>query len=444
MKTRILISILFCLPVLLAKGQWSYTNLSESKEAMGATSLGTKAYFAGGTNDDETIDYSKVEIYDTKAKTWSFGDLSKGRLFPTGISSGSKVFFAGGGINNKTFDIVDIYDTVTQKWTIEHLSAPRVLVSAVTKGNKVLFAGGYNGESNTVSNVVDIYDTQTDQWSKDTLSMARSSMGVAVVGDLALFAGGFNLKSYTNRVDIYNFTTGKWTTDTLSKARGLTGVAAVGNKVLIAGGMTDPKLASSATDLVDIYDAQTGKWSTAKLSFPRCFSERAAVTIGDKVYFTGGGQFLGTILLWYSTYNLIDIYDNKTGTWAVDHLTHDVINHAVTVVDNALLIAGGSSMKGWIVFNTVEIFTQNLSSSPELINNQDFQIYPNPAKDILTIAVPSGVIIDGIIIYNHAGQKVQQQKPVGNRVNISKLNKGMYFLVLTCEQKQIRKKLIVD
>lgn len=444
MKTRILISLLFCLTVLLANGQWTYTNLSEAKDALGATSLGSKVYFAGGSDATGSINFSKVEIYDVKTKTWSTSNLSVGRIFLAGVSCGSKVFFAGGTTNSKSYDIVDIYDTITQKWTVEHLSAPRLLVSAITNGNKVLFAGGVRTEDNIFSNVVDIYDIQTGQWSKDTLSIARASMGVAVAGDLAIFAGGFDMNSYTDRVDIYNFKTGKWTTDTLSMARGLTGATAVGNKVLIAGGMTDPKLSSSTTDLVDIYDVETGKWSTSKLSLARCFTERTAVTVGDKAYFVGGGNFSGIALDYTTSYNVVDIYDSKTGTWSVDHLTHDVINHIVAAVDNTLFVAGGYSKIKQKTFSTVEIFTQNPSSSLELIDDKVFQVYPNPGRDILTIVAPSSVIINNVVIYNQAGQKVLQQKPINNWVNISKFNKGMYFLVLTYGQKEVKKKFIVE
>lgn len=441
MKTYLFLS--FLLTALFSYGQWSTTNLSEPKTTFGAATLGSKAYFAGGANANG--DYlSKVEIYDVKTKKWSYSNLSTRRQFPSGVSCGSKVFFAGGAFDNKSFDIVDIYDTITQAWTVEHLSDPRLLVSAIAKGNKVLFAGGVRAENNTFSNVVDIYDVQTGLWSKDTLSMARASMGVAIVGDLAIYAGGFNIKSFTNRVDIYNFTTGKWTTDTLSLARGLTGATTVGNKVLIAGGMTDPQLSSSTTDLVDIYDGLTGKWSTAKLSLPRCFTERTAVTMGDKAYFIGGGNFSGIILDYFATYNVIDIYDNKTGTWSVDHLPHDVINHGVTVVGNTLLVAGGWSSTENKVFSTVEIFTEPASSSPILPDNQYFQVYPNPAKDMLTIVAPNGISIDDVTIYNMAGQKVLISKGKNQRINISRLQKGMYFIVMTSGQQQLKKKLIVE
>jgi len=441
MKTYLFLSLFFT--VLFSYGQWTYSNLSTSKWAGGATSLGSKAYFAGGTNIPETIFYSKIEIYDVKTKTWSTSDLSAGREFPAGIACGSKVFFAGGANLNGSVDIVDIYDTITQKWTVEHLSEPRNIVAAATKGNKVLFAGGFN--NNIPSNVVDIYDIQTGQWSKDTLSMPRASMGVAVAGDLALFAGGFDMKNYTDRVDIYNFTSGKWTTDTLSAARALTGAAAVGNKVLIAGGMTDPQLSSSTTDLVEIYDVETGKWSTSKISLPRCFTEKTAITMGEKAFFTGGGKFtiFGADATFPATYNVIDIYDGKTGTWSVDHLTHELIDHSVAVVDSVLIVAGGWSRKEVKLYSTVEMFTENTSSSKPL-DDQAFLVYPNPASDILTLATPNGLVINDVVIYNLAGQKVLQSKPISNQVKVPKLKSGVYFIVLKTGQMEIKKKLMIQ
>jgi len=43
-------------------GQWTQSRLSEGKVLMGATSLGTKAYFAGGNCGSDG--FSEVEIYD--------------------------------------------------------------------------------------------------------------------------------------------------------------------------------------------------------------------------------------------------------------------------------------------------------------------------------------------------------------------------------------------
>jgi len=413
MKTRLLFSVLL-FSVMVSFGQsWMYTDLTEAKLRMGSASLGTKAYFVGGDNIDEDSDL--VEIYDVTDESWSYENLSQARSFPVGISCGSKVLFAGGWIGaNNVSDVVDIYDTVTQEWTVGTLSEPRFLISAVAHGDKVFFAGGLNLGTFTASDAVDIYDVETGEWSTDSLSMGRFAMGAAVLGDVAIFAGGDNLESYTDRVDKYNFTTDTWTTDALVMERAYIAAVTVNEKILIAGGMTIRNDPNSASNLVEIYDNSTGGWSFMELPHARAFMDYAK-TIGNKVYFVGGGNFDGAGGGWATSVNFIDIYDNATGEWSVDYLTHDLINHSVAAIETPqawyLLAAGGASLQQELIFSTVEILWDFLDGieDPAGVQSSKFKVqsYPNPFSNFITIEYelehPATV---NLAIYNHLGQRV--------------------------------------
>jgi hypothetical protein len=210
MKKNVLISAILLFTVLFSFGQWTYTNLSEPKAYMGATVLGSKAYFAGGYNNSTML--STVEIYDFTTGEWDItNNLSVARELPFAVACGSKVLFAGGANFNTgaVFSTVDIFDTITQEWTIEQLSVPRLQPACVSYGNKVLFAGGANLSQGIVYDIVDIYDIETSEWTTASLSESRV-VWWATVGDLAIFAGGYNLETSSKRVDIYNFTTDTW------------------------------------------------------------------------------------------------------------------------------------------------------------------------------------------------------------------------------------------
>jgi hypothetical protein len=252
MKKISLVSLIVLFSSLFSSGQWTYSNLSEAKAYLGAAVLGTKAYFAGGYNEINSL--SKVEIYDARTGTWDTTfDLSVPRELTAGVSCGSKVFFAGGIDLYGTMTVystVDIFDTLTQQWTVEQLSVPRVCIAAVSKGSKVLFAGGVIATPYVCADVVDIYDIETGIWTAVNLSEPRDARMAAVVEDLAFFAGGYNGSVVTKRVDIYNFTTGIWSIDSLSVARDRMTVTTVGSKILFAGGMTSN---NQRSDVVDIY-----------------------------------------------------------------------------------------------------------------------------------------------------------------------------------------------
>jgi hypothetical protein len=356
-KFTFLSAILLC-SVMALQGQWTFSNLSVPTDYMGATVLGSKAYFAGGEDCNDLL--SLVEIYDASTGLWNTDEsLSVARELPFATTCGSKVIFAGGVdfyISQQVFSTVDIYDTISGEWSVEELSIPRLQAAVVSHGDKVLFAGGTNYQTGVTYDIVDIYDVQTGEWSTASLSEPRSTWW-AKVGDLAIFAGGYSAQQSSKRVDIYNFSTNTWSIDSLSVPRAFVGMTTIGNKVLIAGGMVSGNIASN---VVDIYDAATGSWDTAYLSLARAFADnQQAVTAGGKAYFVGGGKIHLNEGYWTAAYNVIDIYDDAFNTWSVDTMPIPKrVHHAVVAVNNKVIIAGGYLMDPpYGCDNTVAIYT---------------------------------------------------------------------------------------
>lgn len=79
---------------------------------------------------------------------------------------------------------------------------------------------------------------------------------------------------------------------------------------------------------------------------------------------------------------------------------------------------------------------------PDIDFKSEFSIYPNPAKDILTISCDNGLQIDEIIIYNQIGEKILHQKPVDQSIDVSMLRPGMYVIEVVCGNKKIRGKFV--
>ena len=348
MKKNLIISAILLCTVYLAYGQWTYTNLSSAKNGMGVTSLGKKAYFAGGSNGSSTL--NMVESYDVNTGTWSnIGPLSISRQVIAATSCGSKLFF-GGGVNSTmstVYSTVDIYDTTTGVWTVANLSVARFDIAAISYGNKVFFAGGCN-YSITCTNAVDIYDIQTQQWTTTNLSTPRAGMAYAVAGDLAVFAGGFlSGGDVSDQVDIYNFSTGEWTTDTLSEARVWASAAIVGDKVIIAGGMKYfPDVPSNR---IDIFDASTGIWTTEVLFEPRAWISAGAVN--GKAFFAGGSNVANGGVPFDFT-NIVDVYNEADNSWSVDVLATARCSQGV-VAGDYFLVAGGTAISG--LLSSVEV-----------------------------------------------------------------------------------------
>jgi hypothetical protein len=431
MKTTILLTAFFFFTAQLSYGQWSYSDLSAPRSYMGSTTLGNKAYFAGGRNGSNLL--TLVEEYDVTKKTWNItGNLSVARAVTSGIACGSKLFFAGGTDWSDAFSTVDIFDTTTQKWSTAQLSVPRFSIAAVSDSIKVLFAGGFQLPSGVYQSVVDIYDIQTGVWTKANLSLAREAIATAVVGNLAIFAGGYGASSTTDVVDIYNFSTNKWSKDKLSQARGFASATTIGSKVIIAGGITS---LNNPTNRVDIFDTTTGIWTTASLSVPRA-AHGNAVTINGKAYFVGGGIFMGDGYITPS--DVVDIYNPVSNTWSIDFLTQPIMAHSVVGVGNQFLVAGGLT-NGDLNVKKVEIFSIPTGITSNQLVDKYLKIYPNPVSEKITVEFPGwGQTTNGTVtIYGIAGQQVISQKINGfkSEIAVNNLPAGLYFIKLVSNNK---------
>ena len=295
--------------------------LSQPRYYLSATTVGNKAFFAGGAH---ASGYSNVvDIYDTDTGLWSTDTLSQGRYYLSATSVGNKAIFAGGFTGPPgaiPSNVVDIYDADTGLWATHTLSQARGVMAATTVGSKALFAGGTG-----LSDVVDIYDADTGLWSAETLSQARCYIAATTVGNKAIFAGG---SADSDVVDIYDVDTGLWSTDTLSQGRSWLAATTLGRKAIFAGGAVGN---SAYSNVVDIYDADTGLWSTGVLSEARGYL--AATSVGDNAVFAGGNGPSDTV----------DIYDARTGLWTTETLSQGRYYLSATTVGDMAFFAGGGT-----------------------------------------------------------------------------------------------------
>jgi hypothetical protein len=80
------------------------------------------------------------------------------------------------------------------------------------------------------------------------------------------------------------------------------------------------------------------------------------------------------------------------------------------------------------------------------IENGNIQLYPNPAKDEITIESLNNLIIDEVEIFDITGRMVLTEIPKAtqSRVNIETLMAGTYFVRIWSENRMLQKKLMVQ
>ena len=80
---------------------------------------------------------------------------------------------------------------------------------------------------------------------------------------------------------------------------------------------------------------------------------------------------------------------------------------------------------------------------PDITNETEFTIYPNPAQNKIHISCKAGEIIKEVNIYNQLGQKVISKKQLTNFIDVSELRKGIYIIELVSGNLRVREKLVV-
>jgi hypothetical protein len=99
--------------------------------------------------------------------------------------------------------------------------------------------------------------------------------------------------------------------------------------------------------------------------------------------------------------------------------------------DGSIVVASGGN------FGSTEskAFSVNLLSNDTFETLNDIYVYPNPAKNILNIAVPSGIeLVNNVAIYNYLGQIVTQKTILTQddlSIDTSNFSNGVYLITVS-------------
>lgn len=455
----------FCLLLsTLASAQWT-----EVPETIAPSFLNTavawegKVYFTGGPQSSSvaTAAYNKkVEVLNLADGTIEqIGELSVARCAISAVAHDGKIYFIGGhrwttlvSSTVFTYDQVDIYDIENKKFTTEHLSLSRSGGAAAVVNGKIIYAGGWHatGLQITPSDVVDIYDPVNKKWEAvQKLSLPRGEqLEAGVVGTKMYICGGStNWTSFacTKRVDIYDAAQNTWDTASISLARQACSVKGVGKYVVCAGGYTQTV---GKTDRVDILDTETGKWHVDKLSSPRSFM--AAAVLGNKAYFTGGGNLNLSTVYFNQSFPPVDVFEAKADgwSWSTMNLNKNRMAHGCAAWGNKIAVGGGWRAEQAMTTGSVEILTVDTTTNAGNLTPAEsaFGLSPNPASDFLSVVFPENTTAkepDELRISDLSGQVLLRKKlPPGATLQpvllqIGQLPPGSYFLTTHGEGRVI-------
>jgi len=105
--------------------------------------------------------------------------------------------------------------------------------------------------------------------------------------------------------------------------------------------------------------------------------------------------------------------------------------------------AGKRHLKVSQELNLVNVTCENTIGVNQIIDDETFKIYPNPASKY--IYIESEQSINDVIIYNSMGKKVKEIKYSKPEINIENLTSGMYFIQIKQSNNKVRtNKILVD
>lgn len=87
-------------------------------------------------------------------------------------------------------------------------------------------------------------------------------------------------------------------------------------------------------------------------------------------------------------------------------------------------------------------FISTLSVDDNQINETTIAVYPNPVKNTLNIRMPLHITTSNLNIFDINGKQVQSIKDHLNAIDVTVLERGMYFVEITANDKTYVKKIV--
>jgi hypothetical protein len=148
---------------------------------------------------------------------------------------------------------------------------------------------------------------------------------------------------------------------------------------------------------------------------------------------------------------LVRIYKYHSNSWiqvGVDitgNAKSESLGRSISLSSNGDKLAigspGGPFYSGANQEGFVQVFDISAILSTNNVVLQEASLYPNPAKDQLTIQLKEGIQFQKARIYNQLGKLISSSKET--LVDVSNLSQGMYFVEVITAQGKSTKKLII-
>lgn len=388
-KLLLIVFLSIChLPSYILHAQWTQrANLTGAARTNACGfSIGTKGYICCGYDANAGLTLDDLWEYDASANSWSqMASIPVRRQGAVAFTIGTKAYIGTGDDTTKLKDFWE-WDQSSNTWTQrqDFFGTARTEAAGFSIGTK-----GYIGMGNDGSNKYDLYEYNpgTNTWTQKAfhpLTGRNGCIGFSI-GGKGYIASGYASGNVFQQIYEYNPSSDAWT------YMGMTNIPAYGMAACVVGNTT-AFFGTGVDDNSTYYSAFT-QWDPV--------NDTIALTL-----------FGGT-----ARYNAVSFS-----------------------IGNSVFI--GTGYDSWVT-NDLWEYTTTVSVAENNFNNE-ISLFPNPAFNSMQVAVSSrqGMRLE---IFDVHGKKVgNRQSSISNKttIDISFLDKGVYYLKISSEGKTAVKKFV--
>src|SRR5690606_20061698 len=260
-----------------------------------------------------------------------------------------------------------------------------------------------------------------------------SGTSISLSSDGSILAIGTIFEAGTGVVRVYKNISAVWTqigntiygegnSDRFGRSVSL---SSDGNVLAVGGYLNDEKGLNAGH--ARVYQNISGVWTHVGNDID---GETAHEQVGFSVSLSADGN----IITLGAVNSSARIYKNISNIWTK---VFKDIDHGC----NVSLSAGGERVAIRGKNGPTRVYDLTKSSSHNNFSHIEFNIYPNPATDILNIGLENDLVLEKVTIYNNLGQVVKTSKDVV--INVENLSSGVYFVEVTSNKGRATKKIIV-
>lgn len=129
------------------------------------------------------------------------------------------------------------------------------------------------------------------------------------------------------------------------------------------------------------------------------------------------------------------------------NLTAKISNAVITVYTVTLKASNLSGTASAV--QTVSVELKNCTGIAQNNLSELLSVYPNPAKDVINVTLPSGLDAYTIKLVNVLGSVAHEEKVTANNkdvvsINVANKPKGVYFLTVEANREKVTRKIIIE